>query len=123
MTTEDEERYATAARELFVKAQEALAQNDLRQAPGKGWGAAAQMFKAVATRRGWEHQSHAALFDVVRQLMLESGDTTFQVLFHGANSLHPNFYENWMQSEAIEVGLDQVEEFLHGLERLITDQS
>ena len=120
--TEDEERYANAARELFVKAQEALAQNDLRQASEKGWGAAAQMVKAVATRKGWQHQSHAALFEVVRQLMLESGDVRLQELFHIANSLHYNFYENWMQSEAIEVGLDQVEEFLHGLERSMTDQ-
>ena len=120
--TEDEESFTTAARELFVKAQAALAQNDLRQASEKGWGAAAQMVKAVATRRGWEHQSHAALFEVVRRLMLESGDAGLQALFHIANSLHSNFYENWMQSEAIEVGLDQVEEFLHGLERLMTDQ-
>ena len=46
---EDEERYATAARELFGKAQESLALNDLRQASEKGWGAAAQMVKATAT--------------------------------------------------------------------------
>ena len=120
--TEDEARYATAARELLVKAQEALAQNDPRQASEKGWGAAAQMVNAVATRRGREHQSHAALFEVVRQLMLESGDTRLQELFHAANSLHYNFYENWMRSEAVEVGLDQVEEFLHDLERLMPDQ-
>jgi uncharacterized protein (UPF0332 family) len=116
---EDQERYATAARELLTKAQEALAEGDLRQASEKGWGAAAQIVKAVATRRGWPHQNHAALFEVVRQSMLETGDRGLQENFHIANSLHYNFYENWMLNEAIEVGLEQVREFIHDMERFL----
>ena len=114
--TEDEERYATAARELLTKAQEALAERDLRQASEKGWGAAAQIVKAVATRRSWQHQSHAALFEVVRRLMLETGDRNLQANFHIANSLHYNFYEDRMLDEAIEVGLEHVREFIQGME-------
>ena len=118
--TEEEERYATAAGELLTKAQEALAQGDLREASEKGWGAAAQVVKAVATRRGWLHQNHATLFEVVRQVALETGARRLQENFHTANSLHSNFYENWMQSEAIEVGLEQVTEFIQGMEHFLT---
>ena len=120
--TEDEESYATAATELLVKAQESLAEGDLRQASEKGWGAAAQAVKAVAMRRGWQHQSHAALFEAVQRLMLETGDRSLQVNFHVANSLHYNFYENLMLNETIEVALDQVGEFTQGMERFMTRQ-
>jgi uncharacterized protein (UPF0332 family) len=118
--TEGRERYATAARELLTKAQQALAQRDLHQASEKGWGAAAQIVKAVATRRGWQYQTHAALFEAVRLVMLETGDRRLQELFHAANSLHYNFYENWMPDEAVEVGLEQVKEFIQGMERFLT---
>ena len=121
--TEDEERYAAAGRELLTKAREALAQGDLRQASEKGWGAAAQVVKAVATRKGWLHQNHATLFEVVRQVTLETGDRRFQENFHIANSLHSNFYENWMLNEAIEVGLEQVGEFIQGMEHFLAGRT
>ena len=119
--TQDEEKYATAGRELLEKAREELAQGDLRQASEKGWGAAAQIVKAVATRRGWQHGSHADLFTVVRRLRLETRDRRLQENFHAANSLHYNFYEDRMESEDIEVGLDQVSEFVQRMERFLTD--
>jgi len=120
---QDQERYATAARELLTKAQEALAEGDLRQASEKGWGAAAQIVKAVATRRSWQHQSHAALFEAVRQLMVETGDRSLQANFHIANSLHYNFYENQMLDEAVEVGLEYIREFIQGMERFLIDRA
>ena len=57
--TQDGEKYKSAGRELLEKARDELAQGDLRQASEKGWGAAAQMVKAVAERRGWRHDGHA----------------------------------------------------------------
>ena len=117
--TEDWEKYAAAGRELLEKAQEALAEGDPRQASEKGWGAAAHIVKAVATHRGWQHQSHADLFTVVRRLRLETEDRTPQELFNAANGLHYNFYENWMVSEDIEVGLDQITEFVERLEQIL----
>jgi hypothetical protein len=41
------EKYTSASREFLAKAQEALELDDLAQASEKGWGAAAQMVKAV----------------------------------------------------------------------------
>ena len=121
--TQDEVKYASAGRELLEKAQEGLSKGDLRQASEKGWGAAAQMVKAVAVRRGWQHGGHADLFTGVRRLMLETGDRRLQENFHAANSLHYNFYEDRMQSEDIEVAIDQVGEFVQRMESFLTDQT
>jgi uncharacterized protein (UPF0332 family) len=113
------EDYATAGREFLAKAQGALAQGDLAQASEKGWGASAQMVKALAERRGWEHRSHAELFRAVGRLVQETGDRRLQELFHAASSLHTNFYENWLPPGAVEIGLDQVEELVSKLGRLL----
>ncbi len=112
---EEQDRYIIAAGELLEKAREALAQGDLRQASEKGWGASAQIAKAVAARRDWQHQSHASLFTVVSRLARETGDHSLHVGFHAANSLHYNFYEDWMDRESVEAGLDHVREFLRGM--------
>lgn len=113
------ESYSAASRELLRKAQEALAQGDLVQASEKGWGAAAQMVKAVAESRGWPHNGHRELFEVVRRLIQETADRRIGSLFHTANSLHSNFYENWMSRELVEGGLEDVSEILDILEPLL----
>jgi hypothetical protein len=110
------EKYTTASRDLLAKAQEALAQGDLVQASEKGWGAAAQMVKAIAANRRWRHGGHAALFQVVELLVEETGNPRLDLLFKAADSLHANFYENWLPPGAVARGLDQVQEFLRSME-------
>ena len=86
--------YVAASRDFLSNAFEELAQGELTQASEKGWGAAAQMVKAVAQQRGWEHNGHALLFAAIRRLVDETGDRQLDTLFHVANSLHSIFYEN-----------------------------
>jgi hypothetical protein len=43
--------YVITSRVFLLAAQDLLAQDDLLQAPKKGWGAAAQMVKAVADQK------------------------------------------------------------------------
>ena len=117
--TQDEERYKSAGNELLEKARDELAQGDLLQASEKGWGAAAQMVKAVAQRRGWRHDGHAALFEIVNRLASETYDPHLAMIFHTANNLHINFYENIMGNTLVETGLDQVSEFVQKLEQFI----
>ena len=112
------ETYAQAARHLLAQAQAELAQDDVRQASEKGWGAAAQIVKAVAESRGWEHRTHAALFRVVSDLASETGDDDLRTLFHVANSLHINFYENWNTADNVRSGLSDVARLLDKLETL-----
>ena len=91
----------------------------MRQASEKGWGAAAQMVKAVAEQRAWEHKGHGLLFTVVDRLATETGDHGMRTEFHVANSLHANFYEHWMSADMVGSGLDEVSVFVDRLEQLL----
>jgi uncharacterized protein (UPF0332 family) len=53
--------YQERSREYLSKAFQELEAGDLTQASEKGWGAAAQMVKAVAHDKGMEHHSHRSL--------------------------------------------------------------
>ena len=48
-------KHLPKAREYWSKWPAYLAEGDLCQAGEKGWGAVAQLTKAVATDRGWQH--------------------------------------------------------------------
>ena len=110
MTTQT--KYRNAASQLLEQARGELADGDTRQASEKGWGAAAQAVKAVAESRGWEHKTHAALFNAVDRLATETGNEDLDELFHFASSLHINFYENWMRPNMVRKGVDRVAEFV-----------
>lgn len=111
--------YSITSRAFLLEAQDLLAQGDLLQASEKGWGAAAQMVKAIADQKGWQHNGHAHLFRTVRRLVEETGDGQIDTLFHVANHLHINFYENIMDRELIEVGLVSIRELVEKLEQLL----
>ena len=65
-------RYRSTAQELLDKARQALAQGNLLQASEKGWGAVAQITKAVAESRGWPHNSHGLLYQAVTSIVNET---------------------------------------------------
>ncbi|MCY4369957.1 MAG: PaREP1/PaREP8 domain-containing protein, partial [bacterium] len=73
--------YHEAARQLLTQSFDELAEGDSRQVSEKGWGATAQMIKAIASNRGWKHDSHAALYKVIDRLVKETGDDTIRVGF------------------------------------------
>ncbi len=110
--------YQAAGRHLLAQARSELERGDARQASEKGWGAAAQMLKAISERRGWMHKSHAAFFAVIDRLANETHDDDLRRRFHAANSLHTNFYENLMDVSTVRVGLDDVERLMDLLEAL-----
>ncbi len=110
--------HMTTSRELLAKAQVALDEDDLLQASEKGWGAAAHMVKGVAEKRGWPHNGHRELYQVVNRLAEEAASPQLRSLFSIASSLHTNFYELWMPKEIVEEDLKEVEDFLSRLEEL-----
>ena len=69
MTTQT---YQAASWQMLAQARTELAAGDLRQASEKGWGAAAQIVKAIADRRGWEHKTHRHIWVAVRRLTDEN---------------------------------------------------
>ncbi len=116
--TESRSGYRAASQDLLRKAFLALAEDDFVQASEKGWGAAAQMVKATAEARRWRHNGHRQLFDIVKRLVDETGDRNIYDLFNAANSLHSNFYENWMPRDMVEATLEQIQQLLSKLEAL-----
>ena len=96
-----------------------LAKGDLQQASEKGWGAAAQMMKAIAESRGWEHGRHRHLHQIASRLRAEVGDRDIYRLFNTASTLHENFYENQMTAHDIAEALEDVEGLLEKLEHIM----
>ena len=64
--------YREASRQLIAQARAELDVGDLRQASEKAWGAAAQMAKAAASSRGWDHDQHRHLWNVAKDLTNEA---------------------------------------------------
>ena len=112
------ERYRSAAHTLYDQALVELEAGDLRQASEKFWGAAAQAMKAVATRRGWEHKTHAHAYQVVNNLTRLTGDRQIREWFNHADALHTNFYEDWMDAADIRSYADDVSQLISRLEEV-----
>ena len=112
-------KYRSASRDLLGQAIRELADGDTRQASEKGWGAAAQMVKAVAEDRGLPHNAHALLYEAIRSMAEDVGDRQMSTLFHVAGNLHTNFYEDWFSPEVVASGLRDVESLLDKLEPLL----
>ena len=116
---ESANRHAAASRAFMGKAHAYLADDDLPQASEKGWGAAAEMVKAIAEERGWRHDSHRLLFRIVRNLANETGDEQLPKSFGLAHNLHINFYENWLPDADVRQSIQDVQELLDRLAPLI----
>ena len=105
---------------IYLKqATEELIDGDQMQASEKGWGAAAQMIKAVADVRGWSHGSHWLLSEAVSKIVDETGDADIARYYREASALHANFYEGWLTEDLVEGGLDGVTRFIEKLEALL----
>ena len=109
-------KYADMSREYMARAEDYLRKGDLKQASEKSWGAAACALKSVAAQRGWHHHSHSLLFDISSQVADEQGQPELRDMFLAANSMHQNFYENWMPEEMVEQVVGRVKQYLAELE-------
>ena len=112
--------YRLGSRAMMAQSRNELGQGDLQQASEKGWGAAAQMMKAVAQARGWEHSRHRHLHQIASHLRAETGDRDIYRLFAIANTLHENFYENQMATQDIDEALQDIERLLDKLEAILS---
>ena len=95
-----------------------LEAGDLRQASEKFWGAAAQAMKAVASRRGWEHKTHAHAYSAINNLTALTGDREIRGWFNHADALHTNFYEDWMDEADIRSHADDVNRLISRLDEI-----
>ena len=111
----DTRKYAAASVELADKAGEYYGRGDLRQASEKGWGAAAQMVKAIA--ENWKddevvHGRHQDLRALVAGLATADQEPELDLLFQSAQTLHENFYEDNLPRYIVDLHLRQVRGFI-----------
>ena len=111
--------YREASHRLLSQAYAEFEAGDLQQASEKAWGAAAQMFKAAATLRGWEHDQHRHLWVAARKLSNEAGDQEIHSLFGVAHSLHTNFYENTYDAQRVALYIAEVERLVEKVEAML----
>lgn len=107
--------YTAASLELMSKAHDYLRDEDLRQASDKGWGSAAQIVKAVAENwkdAGVTHGRHQDLRALVAGLATADRDPNLDMMFHSAQDLHENFYEDNLPQYIVDLNLRQVNGFI-----------
>ena len=112
------EHYQALSEKYFEEAKELLKKRDLVQASEKFWGATALTIKMLAAKRGLKLEEHGSLWAFINILATESKDRDIIGLFHVANGLHKNFYENEMPREAVEVSAEDIEKLIEKLRRI-----
>ena len=116
----ESERYAELSRQYIQRADEYLRAGDRVQASEKGWGAVAEAMKSIAAQRGWNHQGHRLLDDIVLQLSEEWNRPDVRLLFDTAERLHINLYEDVLRLDAISARVDDAKDLLRELQTLRT---
>ena len=111
--------YRNQSRTFLEQAHTERRAGDLRQASEKGWGASAQIIKAAAQARGWDHHHHRLLFEIVSRLGLDHEDREIGRLFGAANLLHSNFYEGGLDEATVTAALEDVVRLVDKVEALL----
>ncbi len=102
---------------LIRHTEEKLAEGDRLQASEKAWGAVAHRLKAIAERRGWEYNTHAQVYRIIKQLAVERDNKQITVLFSAAKGFHQNYYIDAMPIEELNDEMENVKELLRLLEQ------
>ena len=116
-------KHLPKAREYWSKWPAYLVDDDLCQAGEKGWGAVAQLVKAVAAYRGWQHFGHEEIRAAIRQVADESDDEpAIRRALLSAESLHGNFYEIHLDRRGTELALEDAGFLLQVLWELLPSE-
>ena len=117
-------KHLEQARDYWSKWPAHLTEGDLCQAGEKGWGTVAQLTKAVATLRGWQHYDHVAIQEALTELSDEMPERMTEIGrgLAAAERLHGNFYEVYMTAALTEFALTEVRPLLDILWELLPEE-
>ena len=85
----------------------------------RGWGAAAEIVKALAAREGRELKSHGEFHKEIARLATTTGYEDVRHIWLSAVALHQNFYENWLPPEIVEKSIEDVKKLVEKLKKLL----
>ena len=102
----------------FIRqADEELAAGDHLQASEKAWGAVAHYLKSIAIRREWRHSGHRDFYTIINRLAEETANPQeFVMLFEAADSLHANFYNDFLSVPRVRSRIEHAKRLLTLLE-------
>jgi len=115
----DISKYVDPNGKYLREADELLKKKDYAQASEKLWGATAEMIKAVAAKRGLVLGTHRSIAEFVNGLDREYPDWKLADKYAHSNSLHINFYEDWLPPELVEKSSVAVKEMMALLRKLL----
>lgn len=116
MTTQEGDAYVKHSRECLTRAAEELVRGDLSTASAKGWAAASEMVRALACERGWEHESLRDIHRALSNLVTETHDKEYRLLFAMAGELDTNSDEGFLSEVAVLAHLNAVMRFVDKME-------
>lgn len=114
---------ATAKRHLELSSQflehayAELASGDLLQASEKAWGAVTHHLNALALQRGWKVGKHRYLYENALKLIPDKAETRLQ-LFDSLQGLHANFYQEFLDEDAVRRGIGRAEQMIAAFDEL-----
>lgn len=116
MTSETSQtEYERLNYKYLKEAEELLSRKDYAQASEKLWGATAEMVKTVAAKRGISLGTRRSIGEFVDRLHREHPDWRLREAFAYANSLHTNFYEDWLTEDFVIEAAEKVRQFMRKL--------
>ncbi len=117
-------KHLAQAKDYWLKDPLELTQGDVCQAGEKGWGTVAQLTKAVATHRGWQHYDHVATQEAITAISDEMPDRVIDIGrgLGAAERMRGNFYEGFMTPTLAELALSEVGPLLEILWGLLLEE-
>ena len=109
------EVHSKLCEKYLAEAEKLLSEQDYIQAGEKAWGAASQILKAIAAKRGIRLRSHEALHEYLSKVCEESGEAGLDRLWGSATTLHQNFYEAWLPPEMVKRRVVDVKQLIENL--------
>ena len=114
------ERHRKISAQFMRHAEEEFAKGDLLQASEKAWGAGSHYINAIARDRGWGLGSHVRLVNNAERLIKKDPGQARRrgTLLRSVQSLHANFYNEFLSEETVRGGIEDAKELISALEEL-----
>ena len=119
------QRHTEISRIFLRHAEEEFQKGDLLQAAEKAWGAVAHCVNAIALERGWPVGSHRLLVSNARRIIGtdEENAPRLRLLLRAVESLHVNFYKEFLLPEEVREGIENAGELVTALKILSDSMS
>ncbi|MEM4970304.1 MAG: PaREP1 family protein [Sulfolobales archaeon] len=113
------EMYVKLHEKYLKEAEELAARGDITQASEKLWGAIVRLLNAIGERERLPHYSHRDLKEISLYLTEKTGDPDYTRLFSSTETLHANFYHNFLTRKTFEIHREDALKLIEKLRRYL----